>query len=115
MGLIHIALFATLDLVGQGPGGPDEDPVGFPFSGWQAPLVDDGNRTRVFSLGSRFDPSARIRGRLPGFTLRGPELTSDLRGFVRQGPCEPIAVSGGLKGEFRASCVNLVSPRTQFG
>ena len=22
MGLIHIALFATLDLVGQGPGGP---------------------------------------------------------------------------------------------
>jgi hypothetical protein len=23
MGLIHIALFATLDLVGQGPGGPD--------------------------------------------------------------------------------------------
>jgi dihydrofolate reductase len=41
MGLIHIALFATLDLVGQGPGGPDEDPVGFPFSGWQAPLVDE--------------------------------------------------------------------------
>src|ERR1700739_1654924 len=41
MGLIHIALFATLDLVGQGPGGPDEDPVGFPFGGWQAPLVDE--------------------------------------------------------------------------
>ena len=41
MGQIHIALFATLDLVGQGPGGPDEDPVGFPFSGWQAPLVDE--------------------------------------------------------------------------
>jgi dihydrofolate reductase len=41
MGLIHIALFATLDLVGQAPGGPDEDPVGFPFGGWQAPLVDE--------------------------------------------------------------------------
>ena len=41
MGLIHIELFATLDLVGQAPGGPDEDPVGFPFGGWQAPLVDD--------------------------------------------------------------------------
>ncbi len=40
MGRIHIALFATLDLVGQGPGGPDEDPAGFPFGGWQAPLVD---------------------------------------------------------------------------
>src|SRR5438067_8472274 len=41
MGLIHIELFATLDLVGQAPGGPDEDPVGFPFGGWQAPLLDD--------------------------------------------------------------------------
>ena len=41
MGLIHIELFATLDFVGQAPGGPDEDPVGFPFGGWQAPLVDE--------------------------------------------------------------------------
>jgi hypothetical protein len=41
MGLIHIELFATLDLVGQAPGGPDEDPVGFPFGGWQAPLMDE--------------------------------------------------------------------------
>jgi dihydrofolate reductase len=42
MGLIHIELFATLDLVGQAPGGPEEDPSGdFPFGGWQAPLMDD--------------------------------------------------------------------------
>ncbi len=42
MGLIHIELFATLDLVGQAPGGPEEDPEGgFPFGGWQAPLMDD--------------------------------------------------------------------------
>lgn len=41
MGLIHIAMFATLDLVGQAPGGPDEDPIGFPFGGWQAPLLDE--------------------------------------------------------------------------
>ena len=42
MGLIHIELFATLDLVGQAPGGPDEDPDdGFPFGGWQAPLMDE--------------------------------------------------------------------------
>ncbi|MEU3571635.1 dihydrofolate reductase family protein [Kitasatospora sp. NPDC036755] len=41
MGLIHIELFATLDLVGQAPGGPDEDPVGFPFGGWQAPLMSE--------------------------------------------------------------------------
>jgi hypothetical protein len=41
MGLIHIELFATLDLVGQSPGRPDEDPAGFAFGGWQAPLVDE--------------------------------------------------------------------------
>jgi dihydrofolate reductase len=41
MGQIHLELFATLDLVGQAPGGPDEDPEGFPFGGWQAPLMDD--------------------------------------------------------------------------
>ncbi|WP_055530431.1 dihydrofolate reductase family protein [Streptomyces graminilatus] len=41
MGLIDIELFATLDLVGQAPGGPDEDPEGFPFGGWQAPLLDE--------------------------------------------------------------------------
>ncbi|MEV6006222.1 dihydrofolate reductase family protein [Streptomyces sp. NPDC051976] len=41
MGLIDIEMFSTLDLVGQAPGGPDEDPEGFPFGGWQAPLIDD--------------------------------------------------------------------------
>lgn len=41
MGVIDIELFATLDLVGQAPGGPDEDPVDFPFGGWQAPLIDE--------------------------------------------------------------------------
>jgi dihydrofolate reductase len=47
MGLIHIELFATLDLVGQAPGSPDEDPVGFPFGGWQAPLLDDVTGAQV--------------------------------------------------------------------
>lgn len=41
MGTIQIELFTTLDLVAQAPGGPDEDPIGFPFGGWQAPLLDD--------------------------------------------------------------------------
>lgn len=47
MGLIHIELFTTLDLVGQAPGGPDEDPVGFPFGGWQAPLMDEVGGAQV--------------------------------------------------------------------
>lgn len=41
MGLIDLELFTTLDLVAQSPGAPDEDPVGFAFGGWQAPLGDE--------------------------------------------------------------------------
>ncbi|SCD77521.1 Dihydrofolate reductase [Streptomyces sp. DvalAA-14] len=47
MGLVHIEMFATLDLVAQAPGGPGEDPVGFPFGGWQAPLVDEVSGAQV--------------------------------------------------------------------
>lgn len=49
MGVIRIELFATLDLVGQAPGGPDEDPVGFRFGGWQAPLVDDVTGAQIWA------------------------------------------------------------------
>ena len=45
MGLIHVELFATLDLVSTG--GPDEDPVGFAFGGWQAPLIDEVTGAQV--------------------------------------------------------------------
>jgi dihydrofolate reductase len=42
MGQVHIETFCSLDLVGQAPGGPDEDTSGgFAFGGWQGPLVDD--------------------------------------------------------------------------
>ena len=48
MGLIHIAMFATLDLVGQAPGGPDEDrDGGFAHGGWQAPLFDEISGAQV--------------------------------------------------------------------
>jgi dihydrofolate reductase len=49
MGLIHIEMFATLDLVGQAPGGPDEDPAGFPFGGWQAPLLDEAEGAQILA------------------------------------------------------------------
>jgi dihydrofolate reductase len=49
MGLIHLELFATLDLVAQAPGGPDEDPEGFPFGGWQAPLIDETTGAQILS------------------------------------------------------------------
>lgn len=42
MGRIRIDLFSTLDGVAQAPGGPEEDADnGFPFGGWQAPLMDE--------------------------------------------------------------------------
>src|SRR5689334_18238080 len=49
MGRIHLELFATLDLVGQAPGGPEEDPVDFPYGGWQAPLMDDVTGAQVLA------------------------------------------------------------------
>lgn len=48
MGLIDIELFTTLDLVGQAPGGPEEDAEhGFAFGGWQAPLIDEVSGAQV--------------------------------------------------------------------
>ncbi|TYB44043.1 dihydrofolate reductase family protein [Actinomadura chibensis] len=47
MGQVQIEMFATLDLVGQAPGGPDEDPIGFPFGGWQAPLIDEVSGAQI--------------------------------------------------------------------
>jgi len=48
MGLIHIDLFTTLDLVAQAPGGPEEDPEGgFAFGGWQAPLIDEQDGEQI--------------------------------------------------------------------
>lgn len=48
MGHIDIELFATLDLVGQAPGGPEEDRAGaFRFGGWQAPLLDEVSGAQV--------------------------------------------------------------------
>jgi dihydrofolate reductase len=56
MGLIQIELFATLDLVGQAPGGPEEDPDGgFPFGGWQAPLMDEVAGAQVMAAYERTD------------------------------------------------------------
>lgn len=100
MGRIDLTLFATLDLVGQSPGRPDEDPVGFPFGGWQAPLVDEVVGARILAayegtdallLGRRTyeifagywphqpddNPFARLFGRVPKyFASRGrPDLS----------------------------------------
>jgi dihydrofolate reductase len=62
MGQIDILLFATLDLVGQAPGGPEEDQEGgFPFGGWQAPLMDEVAGATV--LAAYEDTDALLLGR----------------------------------------------------
>ena len=40
-------MVTRVDLVGQSPGGPDEDPAGFPYGGWQAPLMDEVAEAQV--------------------------------------------------------------------
>jgi dihydrofolate reductase len=117
MGRIDIELFATLDLVGQAPGGPDEDPDGFPFGGWQAPLMDDvagaqvmssyehadalllGRRTYdIFAAhwphqeGGEDDGIARLFNRIPKYVAsRGtPDLS--WAGSTQLGPDLPAAV-----------------------
>jgi dihydrofolate reductase len=117
MGLIHLELFATLDLVGQAPGGPEEDPEGFPFGGWQAPLLDEvagsqvaaayqgtdalllGRRTYdlfaaywPFQEGGQDDDFATLFNRIPKYVAsRG---TPDLpwAGSTQLGPDLPAAV-----------------------
>ncbi|BDV32168.1 dihydrofolate reductase family protein [Microbacterium terricola] len=55
-GRIVIDLFTTLDGVAQAPGGPEEDPSdGFPYGGWQAPLLDDTAGERVGEGIARLD------------------------------------------------------------
>ena len=59
MGLIHIELFATLDLAGQAPGRPDEDPVGFPFGGGRRPCLTTSPGRRS-ELPTRVAPAAVV-------------------------------------------------------
>jgi hypothetical protein len=62
MALIHVELFATLDLVGQSPGGPDEDLVGFPFG---CPPARGDRRRESCEVGrpEMVDASCRVRPR----------------------------------------------------
>src|SRR4051812_42655466 len=117
MGLIHIEMFATLDLVGQAPGGPEEDPVGFPFGGWQAPLMDEvagaqvvaayestdalllGRRTYdLFAAywphqeGGEDDSFARLFNRIPKYVASRGKPDLSWAGSTRLGPDLPAAV-----------------------
>jgi dihydrofolate reductase len=55
VGRIHLELFSTLDLVGQAPGRPDEDAIGFPHGGWQAPVSDETAGAQILATYERTD------------------------------------------------------------
>ena len=117
MGLLHVELFATLDLVGQAPGGPDEDPAGFPFGGWQAPLLDEvagaqvaaayagtdalllGRRTyEIFAAywprqaGGADDDIATLFNRVPKYVASRGRPDLSWAGSTQLGPDLPAAV-----------------------
>jgi dihydrofolate reductase len=117
MGLIHIETFATLDLVGQAPGGPEEDPEAFPFGGWQAPLIDEvagaqidasyagtdalllGRRTYdMFASywphqeGGEDDGIARLFNRIPKYVASRGTADLSWAGSIQLGPDLPAAV-----------------------
>ncbi|MDT0268855.1 dihydrofolate reductase family protein [Streptomyces sp. DSM 44915] len=117
MGRIHIELFATLDLVGQAPGSPEEDPTGFPFGGWQAPLWEEvageqvgaayegtdalllGRRTYdIFAAywphqeGGQDDDIATLFNRVPKYVASRGEPDLSWAGSRQLGPDLPAAV-----------------------
>ena len=56
MGKLIVTEFVTLDGVAQAPGGPDEDgDGGFPYGGWQAPLLDQEAGQVVFEQARSMD------------------------------------------------------------
>src|SRR4029078_12500597 len=108
MGLIPLPLFATLDLVAQAPGGPEEDPEGFPLGGWQAPLIDEWSGTQIAEASDGSDPHSlwrRVRGSRRPMTAptrccwgAGPTTssrrtgpTSARRRAAASGPCSTAA------------------------
>ncbi|WP_424215950.1 dihydrofolate reductase family protein (plasmid) [Streptomyces sp. BI20] len=77
MGLIDLELFATLDLVGQAPGGPDEDPDGFPYGGWQAPLFDEVSHAQILAAYEGTDALLLGRRTYDIFAAYWPHQKSD--------------------------------------
>ncbi|MEU8242525.1 dihydrofolate reductase family protein [Actinoplanes missouriensis] len=86
MGTISIDLFTTLDLVAQAPGGPEEDPEGFPFGGWQAPLIDEIDGEQVWAGMQGMDALLLGRRTYDIFAAHWPRQTGDIAGLFNRIP-----------------------------
>jgi len=120
MGKLIVTEFMTLDGVGQGPGGPDEDREGgFAFGGWQAPFDDDTAGQAMFDAARSMD--ALLLGRrtfeiFAGYWPSAPEeipytgLLNGVPKYVATGSlAEPLAWSGStvLEGDLTGAVTAL--------
>ncbi|MEU4422388.1 dihydrofolate reductase family protein [Actinoplanes sp. NPDC024001] len=86
MGTIHIDLFTTLDLVAQAPGGRQEDPDGFPFGGWQAPLIDESDGRQVTDNMRGMDALLLGRRTYDIFAAYWPHQTGEIADLLNRVP-----------------------------
>ncbi|RFA18129.1 dihydrofolate reductase family protein [Subtercola boreus] len=77
-GRIIIDIFSTLDGVGQGPGGPDEDTSGgFEFGGWQAPFPNGHSGEQIMRGIRAMDALLLGRRTYDIFAAYWPQLGDD--------------------------------------
>ena len=120
MGKLIVTELMTLDGVGQGPGGPDQDrESGFAFGGWQAPFDDDTAGQAMFDAARSMD--ALLLGRrtfeiFAGSWPSAPEeipytgLLNGVPKYVATGSlAEPLAWSGStvLEGDLTGAVTAL--------
>ncbi len=82
MAKLTITTFVTLDGVMQGPGAPQEDPIGFPHGGWLVPYADAGMGAFMTEVFDRADAFLLGRTTYQIFAGHWPRVTD---------PADPIA------------------------
>lgn len=82
MGQISVILFSTLDLVAQSPGAPGEDPEGFAWGGWQAPLIDEVAGEQILAAYAGVDALLLGRRTYDIFAAYWPRQSPD--GFIAE-------------------------------
>ncbi|MEZ0447218.1 dihydrofolate reductase family protein [Cellulomonas sp. ICMP 17802] len=108
MGSVHIDLFVTLDGVAQAPGAPEEDTSGgFPFGGWQAPLMDDLVGREVMAGLERMDALLLGRRTYDIFAAYWPHQEGDI---ARQLNAVPKYVASRGKPDLSWADSSLLGP-----
>jgi dihydrofolate reductase len=116
MGLIHIDLFTTLDLVAQAPGGPDEDTEGgFEFGGWQAPLFDEVVGEQVGAGMADLDALLLGRKTYEGFAAAWPTMEAGEFGEKMNSMPKYVVSSTLQDAGWTGSIIVRENPVTEIG